>query len=211
MNCLNPHIRRIFLVNSLKILSSVYLFLTFEKKVYGQVIQNLQGGSFSLFNKQDFSAWTIQGNANWHFEDSLVVADQGGGLLVSKVNLNNFILEFDYWLINNSQSALFLRCTNPGVINSNTAYKINLSNHISPSIDGDSFVDLPKLINQNVSRKWNTVKISFINNQFNLNFNNNSIIENLINNQFNSGPIAIGLVDGVLKLRNLRITIPGRW
>lgn len=210
MKCSKPN-RRIFLVNLLKIPFLLCIFFSFGKKASAQVIQNLQGGSFFLFNRPDFSAWTIKGNANWHFEDALVVADQGSGLLVSRINLSNFILEFDYWLTNNSQSSLFLRCLNPDVINPNTSYRIDLSTHTYSSVDQDSFVNIPKLANQNIYNRWNTIKISFINNQFNLFFNNNLMIENLINNQFASGPLAIGFRNGVLKLRNFKITIPGRW
>lgn len=206
----DPKSRRNFL-NNLLVFPSLTFFSIFWRGAHGQVIQNLQGGSFSLFNMQDFSAWTMQGNTNWHIHNKEVVANQGGGLLVSRPNLSNFILELDYWVKYKTQCALFLRCTSPEVINSNTAYQITISESADSDFESDSFINLPKVVKNNYSNRWNKLRVSFIGNQFNLSLNNSEIIKNLVNNQFSSGPIAIGLKNGVIKLRSLQIIIPGRW
>lgn len=197
--------------NFLRWSPALFLSPILGKNAIGQVLQNLQGGSFSLFNMQDFSAWTMQGNANWHIENNQVSANQGSGLLVSRVNLTNFILEMEYWADKVTQSALFLRCINPNVINSNTAYQIDLTNSPTNAVNSNPFLNIPDLLKKNTAGRWNTLKINAINNQFNVTLNNKAIVDNLINNQFSSGPIAIGLAEGALKLRSLRITIPGRW
>lgn len=117
----------------------------------------------------------------------------------------------EYWIGNKTQSSLFLRCTNPSAINDDTAYRIDFGKLPDSSFAEKPFINVPSLLKKVTNEQWLSLRVSAIGNQFNMSINNQIIIENHIDNRFTSGPLAIGLAEGVLKLRTVRVTIPGRW
>ena len=159
-----------------------------------QIIQNTVGSPFSMFAGQNFSAWLQQGNANWQIIDQQAVMNQGAGWLIGKLPLANFEVDMEYWSGKQTQASLYIRCTNTGFINSDTAYQINLTNSQTPA-----------------SERWNSLRVSANNAYLNVWLNGKKLVDNLYDTRFASGPLALNVFGGEFRIRKLNVTIPGRW
>ena len=71
--------------------------------------------------------FTPVGDANWRAEDGAIVADKGkGGNLVSKASYKDFQVRAEFWADHNTNSGIYIRCTDPVKVSSATAYEVNI-------------------------------------------------------------------------------------
>lgn len=177
---------------------------------WGQVIQKSTGSPFSMFANQDFSAWIQSGNGNWQSMDNQVLMNQGNGWLVSKLLLTNFEIEAEYWLGEHTKAILFIRCTNPRFISSETAYQINLSDRGIQN-DGAGSIDTAQGSGAPIRNRWNAIKVIANGSYLSIWLNNQPVVGNLYDTRFASGPIALSIANGEFRIKSFNVTIPGRW
>ncbi len=65
----------------------------------------------TLFDGTHLDHWHPIGDANWRLEDGVVVADKGSGFLVSKEAYADFQLRVEFWVDEDANSGIFIRCT----------------------------------------------------------------------------------------------------
>lgn len=173
-----------------------------------QAILTKVGSPFSMFNGADLSAWTKSGNTSWQISNNELSATQGSGMLVSRLSVPDYLIEFDYWVSDNAQVSIFFRCISPGNINPDTAYEVPLVNQAN-NIGAGSIRLLSKAKLTGVANKWNHMQISAIGNQISITLN--GATNQVTDSRFNAGPIAINYQAGELRLKDIKVTIPGRW
>jgi len=178
-----------------------------------QALVDKLGGSFPLLSDPNLPAWNQSGNANWHsLNQNGVAAEQGSSLLTSRLAFTDFQIQFNYWVSESAIFSIFIHCTNPNYISSETALEINLANKQVKNYGTGSVVGL---IHGNspppVKNRWNTVMISSIANQLTVTINGVSTLNQVNYSNFASGPIAIKYGGGDLKIDNLTAIVPGRW
>lgn len=70
------------------------------------------------------------GGANWHAEGGAIQADRsttkGASVLVSKRSFKDFELYAEFWADHDTNSGLYIRCTNPGKVSSASAYEAQI-------------------------------------------------------------------------------------
>lgn len=192
----------------LQLLSLVFL-MGVSSLSLSQAILTKIGSSFPMFNGSDLSAWTQTGNANWQVSSNQLLANQGSGLLISKLTAPDYQIDFDYWVTDNSQAVIFIRCTNKDVINTDTAYQISLFNRDNSQGAG-SIATLNNVAATIVANQWNHMQISVIGSQISVTLN--GVNSQVTDTRFGSGGrVAINYQAGELRLKNFNITIPGRW
>jgi hypothetical protein len=184
------------------------LLLVMSIPAFSQAILTKDGSSFPMFNGADFSAWTQTGNASWQIIDKEPSVTQGSGMLVSKLSVPDFQIEFDYWVSNGAQATFYFRCTDPNTINTETAYEVTLVNQAN-GVGAGSISSLSKAKFNRVSNQWNHIQISAIGNKLSVTLN--GVVNQVIDTRFSTGPIAVNYRGGVLRLKNFNFTIPGRW
>ena len=184
------------------------LLLAISAPVFSQAILTKDGSSFPMFNGADFSAWTQTGNASWQIIDKEPSVTQGSGMLVSKLSVPDFQIEFDYWVSNGAQVTFYFRCTDPNTINTETAYEVTLVNQAN-GVGAGSIISLSKAKFNRVSNQWNHILISAVGNKLSVTLN--GVVNQVIDIRFSAGPIAVNYRGGVLRLKNFNFTIPGRW
>jgi hypothetical protein len=195
-------------LNRLICLSTLNLLLIISAPVFSQAILTKVGSSFPLFNGSDLSAWTKTGNTSWQFTNNELSATQGSGMLVSRLSIPDYIIEFDYWVSDSAQASFYFRCTNPNSINTDTAYETTLVNKAN-GVGAGSILLLSKLNPNQVANQWNHIKISAIGNQISVTLN--GIVSQVTDTRFNAGSFAMNYQAGELRLKNINGTIPGRW
>ena len=179
---------------------------------HAQAIITTLGSPFPMYNGNDLSAWqrsgNQNGNASWQLSDKEISVTQGHGLLVSRLSVPDFELEFDYWVSDKSLVTVFFRCANPGDITSETADEVSLVNQ-GNGVGAGSISLLSNMKSSKVSNQWNHIKISAIGTQIMVTLN--GVTNQVRDTRFSSGPIAINYSGGELRLKNIYVTIPGRW
>jgi hypothetical protein len=198
------------LINIIRLirLSTLSLLLFISAPVFSQAILTKVGSSFPMFNGSDLSEWTKTGNASWQIANNELLVTQGSGMLVSRLSISDYIIEFDYWVSDSTQASFYFRCTNPNTINTDTGYETTLVNKAN-GVGAGSILLFSKLKPNQVANQWNHIQISAIGNQISVTLN--GIVSQVTDTRFSAGSFAMNYQAGELRLKNINATIPGRW
>jgi hypothetical protein len=170
-------------------------------------------GWVTLFDGKTIDNFTQVGNANWHVEDGLIVADTGNGFLMTKDNYTDYIVRVEFWIAPETNSGVYIRCTDPVKIDSKTSYEVNIwdtrpeQDYATGAIVGLSKVNpMPK-----AGGKWNVYEITAKGSSLTAVLNGQKTAE-ANDSKFPSGHIALqhglGLNNsdkGVVKFRKIEI------
>jgi 3-keto-disaccharide hydrolase len=116
----------------------------------------------TLFNGTGLDGWNPIGDANWTLADGAVQADQGTGFLVSRAAYADFQLRVEFWVDDDANSGVFLRCGDPQEVTAMNAYEVNIyDKRPDPAYRTGAIVDVAQPLAQlNTGGKWNTYEIT---------------------------------------------------
>jgi len=165
-----------------------------------------------LFDGKSLDNFNKVGDANWRLEDGAVVADKGVGFLVTKDSYGDFQLRAEFWADEDANSGIYIRCTDPNKISTDTAYEVNIfDKRPDPSYGTGAIVNIAKVEPMpKAAGKWNTYEITAKGPQFTVVLNGQKTVD-AKDEKFKSGPIALqygaGAVKdkGVIKFRKVEI------
>ena len=80
-----------------------------------------QTGWTTLFDGTNLNNFTQIGNANWMLMDGAVVADKGNGFLVTKESYGDFEIRAEFWVNDDANSGIFIRCADPAKVSGQNA------------------------------------------------------------------------------------------
>jgi hypothetical protein len=170
-------------------------------------------GWITLFDGKNLDSWNTIGDANWRLEDGAIVADKGKGYLVSKNIYTDFQVRAEFWVSDDANSGIFLRCTNPEDVSGKTAYEVNIFDQRPGQEYGTgAIVDVAKVVPMpKAGGKWNVYEITAKGPKFTVVLNGQKTVDGAEDSKFASGRIALqhypGAVDdkGVVKFRKVEI------
>lgn len=170
------------------------------------------GSPFSMFAEQNLSAWEQQGNANWQIDNQQAFMNQGEGLLISRLPLEDFVVDMEYWVSDRAKVILFVRCSDPRSITKDTAYGVVLSENSFGSYGPGALIGRYRADSVvNLHDGYNSLKITGSQGYLTVLLNGVKTVDNLYDMSFKSGPIALRVKKGPIRIKSLNITIPGRW
>ena len=178
-----------------------------------------EAGWVVLFDGKSLDHWNKIGDANWRIEDGAVVADKGNGFLVSKTTYGDFQLRADFWVDDDANSGIFIRCTDPEKVTGNNAYEVNIwDRRPDPSYGTGAIVNVAKVSPMpKAAGKWNVYEIVAKGSTFTVTLNGQKTVDGAQDSKFASGRIALqhgfGLKDdkgvandrGAVKFRKVEI------
>jgi hypothetical protein len=178
-----------------------------------------EAGWVVLFDGKNLDHWNKIGDANWRIEDGAVVADKGNGFLVSNNTYNDFQLRAEFWIDDDANSGIFIRCTDPNNVGTKTAYEVNIwDQRPDPTYGTGAIVDVAKVSPMpKAAGKWNVYEIVAKGSTFTVTLNGQKTVDGAQDSKFASGRIALqhglGLKDdkgvandrGVVKFRKVEI------
>jgi hypothetical protein len=178
-----------------------------------------EAGWIVLFDGKSLDNWNQIGDANWKLDDGVVIADKGNGFLISKNSYTDFQLRAEFWVDDDANSGIFIRCTNPDKVTGSTAYEVNIwDRRPDPSYGTGAIVDVAKVSPMPKSAgKWNVYEIVAKGSKFTVTLNGQKTVDGVEDTKFASGRIALqhglGLKDdkgvandrGVVKFRKVEI------
>jgi hypothetical protein len=167
-------------------------------------------GWVTLFDGSSMKGWYTIGDANWRLEDGTVVADKltgkNNGFLVTDKMYRDFQLYAEFWVSDNANSGIYMRCGNPGVINDKICYEANIfDQRQDPTFGTGALVHIAKVVPMpKAGGKWNTYDITVKGDQIVLILNGVKTVD-VRDKQFSHGHIGLQYAAGVVKFRKVQI------
>jgi hypothetical protein len=153
--------------------------------------------------------WNRVGTANWAVVDGVVQADKsvkGAGFLVSKNSYKDFIIRVEFWVSDDANSGIFMRCANPKEITDKSCYEANIyDQRPDPSYGTGAITNIAKISPMpKAGGKWNTYEITAKGPALTVVLNG-AVTVTAQDSKFASGPIALQWGRGIVKFRKVQI------
>ena len=171
----------------------------------GQANQAAAGWT-TLFDGKNLGAFNTIGDANWQLMDGVVQANKGNGYLVTKNSYANFQLKVEFWVDDDANSGVFIRCENPQQITAMNAYEVNIyDKRPDPTYGTGAIVDVAKPSTaMKAGGKWNTYEITAQGSHLVVTLNGTKTVD-VQHMGHARGPIGLQYGAGTVKFRNVQI------
>ena len=160
-----------------------------------------------LFDGKNLDSFNPIGTANWKLADGVVQADMGTGFLVSKASYGDFEFKADFWVTDDANSGVFIRCDDPKTVNAMNAYEVNIfDKRPDQAYRTGGIVDVakPKDMTITTGNKWNTIEITARGPRMTVAINGLSMVD-VQDAKHARGPIALQYGAGTVKFRSVQI------
>ena len=153
--------------------------------------------------------WNRIGTANWAAADGAVQAnksEKGGGFLVSKNSYKDFQIRVEFWVSDDANSGIYMRCADPKKLTDKTCYEANIFDQRKDPTYGTGAIVHHAAVSRmpKAGGKWNTYEITAKGPRLTVVLNGAKTAE-LEHSQFASGPIGLQYGAGVVKFRKVQI------
>jgi len=154
--------------------------------------------------------WNRVGGANWHAQDGAIVADgsssKGSSFLMTKNAYSDFELRVEFWVSDDANSGIYMRCSDLAKITDRTCYEANIfDQRKDPTYGTGAIVHLaPIKPMPKAGGKWNVYEITVKGDHMALMLNGVRTVE-ARDAKFKTGPIGLQYAAGVVKFRKVQI------
>lgn len=160
----------------------------------------------TILDGTSLKGWDVVGNANWSVADGAVQASMGTGFLVTPQSYTDFQITADFWVTDDANSGVFIRCSDPKTINAMNAYEVNIfDKRPDQAYRTGAIVDVAKPLSIiNTGGKWNTIDITARGPRMTVLINGQKMVD-VQDNKHGRGPIALQYGAGTVKFKNVRL------
>ena len=171
-----------------------------------QPATSAQGAWTTMFDGKSLNGWNIVGDANWEVVDGVIQANKGTGFLVTPAPYTNFQITLDFWVTDDANSGVFIRCEDPKNIGAANAYEVNIfDKRPDQSFRTGGIVDVAKPASVVMTGgKWNSFDITARGTKLTVVLNGMKMVD-VDDAKHARGPIALQYGAGTVKFRNVRI------
>jgi hypothetical protein len=184
----------------------VFVLIGFSRFESSDVMAAQAGAFTMLLDGSSLKGWDVVGDANWAVVDGAVQASRGIGFLVTPVAYGDFQITLDFWVSDDANSGVFLRCGDPKSITAANAYEVNIfDTRPDQAYRTGAIVDVAKPASViNTGGKWNTFDITARGPKLVVVLNGTKTVD-VEHAGHVRGPIALQYSAGTVKFRNVRI------
>jgi hypothetical protein len=173
--------------------------------------QPVGDGFVMLFDGKNLDHWQGDGKAQFTIQDGAVVATgkkspKDTAFLLSKEKYKDFQLRAEFWVSEDANSGIFIRCEDPAKPGAKTCYECNIyDTRPDPSYGTGAIVyhaevnPMPK-----AGGKWNTMEITAKGRDLTVSVNGQKTAQ-VRNGLHTEGPIALQFGEGTVKFRKVEI------
>ena len=171
-----------------------------------QPATSAQGAWTTMFDGKSLNGWSIVGDANWEVVDGVIQANKGTGFLVTPAPYTNFQITLDFWVTDDANSGVFIRCEDPKNIGAANAYEVNIfDKRPDQSFRTGGIVDVAKPASVVMTGgKWNSFDITARGTKLTVVLNGMKMVD-VDDAKHARGPIALQYGAGTVKFRNVRV------
>ena len=162
----------------------------------------------TILDGHSLDGWSPIGDADWALKDGAVQADAGkGGVLVSRDTYGDIQIEAEFWVSDDANSGIFIRCTNPAKIGVDTGYEVNIfDRRPDPTYGTGAIVNVAKVFPMpKAGGRWNRMEITARGDRFSVVVNGVRTVDNVRDAAHAHGRIALQYGAGVVKFRKVRV------
>ena len=155
--------------------------------------------------------WIRVGDANWRVVDGTIQADQktdkANSFLVTKNSYTDFRIRAEFWVSDDANSGIYMRCADIKNLTDRTCYEANIfDQRPDPTFGTGSIVHLsPVSPMPKAGGKWNTYDVTVKGSRVTVRLNG-VVTADVQDSKLTSGPIALQYAAGVVKFRKVQIT-----
>ena len=169
------------------------------------------GGWVTLFDGKNLDQWDGDGTATFKIEDGAVIATDKkdpkatASYLISKKSYKNFVLRAEFWVSDDANSGLFLRC-DPKKIGAKTCYEYNIFDKRPDPTYGTASIVYIAEVNPmpKAGSKWSTMEAGADGRHLTLVFDGKKTVD-VRNGLWEEGHIALQFGTGTVKFRKIEI------
>ncbi len=160
----------------------------------------------TLFDGSTLDGWNVLGDASWTLVDGAVEGDGDAGFLVTAESYGDFQLTLEFWIGDDSNSGVFIRCSDSNDVRAANSYEVNIADtHDNPDNRSGSIVSVTGPAHTvTTAGKWNTFDITARGEELTVILNGITTAD-IEDGEYASGPIALQHRAGIVKFRNVRI------
>ena len=165
------------------------------------------GGEWTtLFDGKTLKGWDVVGDANWEVADGVIQANKGTGFLVTPVPYRDFQITAEFWVTDDANSGIFIRCSDPKTISATNAYEVNIyDKRPDQSYRTGAIVDVAKPASVIMTGgKWSSFDITARGTKLTVLINGMPMVD-VNDSKHARGPIALQYGAGTVKFRNVRV------
>ena len=150
------------------------------------------------------------GDANWRGVDGAIQADQktdkAASFLVTKNSYSDFRIRAEFWVSDDANSGIYMRCADIKNLTDKTCYEANIfDQRPDPKYGTGAIVHLsPVSPMPKAGGKWNTYDVAVKGQRIVVTLNG-VVTADIEDKQLASGPIALQYAAGVVKFRKVQI------
>ncbi len=156
--------------------------------------------------------WNRLGAANWRPEGGAIVADKsttkGSSFLVTKNSYKDFEIRAEFYAEPNTNSGIFIRCTDPGKVTADNAYEVNIwDTRPDPSYGTGAIVNVAKVPVPPIYKaggRWNTFQITAKGPEMTI-ILNGVVTVKVRDSKLAEGPFALQFAGGPIKWRKVQV------
>jgi len=167
-------------------------------------------GWIQLFDGKSLDNFVPNNAANWRVEDGFIVSDKknikGNPSLMTKNAYKDFQIYAEFWVSDDANSGIYIRCSDPKSVNSKTAYEVNIFDQRPDPKYGTGAIVNVAAVNPmpKAGGKWNTMEITAKGPLMSVVLNGAKTSEGS-DDKFASGPFGLQYGAGVVKWRKVAV------
>lgn len=162
----------------------------------------------TLLDGRSLKGWTKLGEANWSIKDGAAQADRGPiSFLVSDEDFGDVQIRAEFWVSDDANSGIFIRCTNPAEITTTNAYEVNIfDTRPDPTYGTGAIVGVAKVGDMpRTGGRWNVMEIQAKGDRFTVTVNGVRTVDNVRDAAHARGRITLQYGAGVVKFRRVQV------
>ena len=177
---------------------------------YADVALGQSDGWITLLDSSNKGDWGEVGTANWEMKDGAMTADKLNGkdlgYLVTKNSYKDFQIRAEFWVDEEANSGVFLRCDRSDKIDAKICYEVNIfDKRPDPSYGTGAIVNVAKVDPMpRAAGKWNVYEITAKGPHLTIVLNGQTTAD-VDDSTHLSGPFALQYASGVVKFRKVQI------
>ena len=161
----------------------------------------------TLFDGRSLKGWTSLGGANWVLMNGLAQADNGTmGFLVSNEDFSDVEIRAEFWVSEDANSGIFIRCTDPSEITTANAYEVNIfDTRPDPTYGTGAIVGVATVSTlYRTGGRWNVMAIKASGDRFTVSVNGQPTVD-VHDARHPRGRITLQYGAGVVKFRKVQV------
>ena len=162
----------------------------------------------TLLDGRSLKGWTPLGDANWTLKDGVAQADNGAmGFLVSDDDFGDVEIRAEFWVSEDANSGIFIRCADPKEITTANAYEVNIfDTRPDPTYGTGAIVGVAKVAGPHrTGGRWNVMEIKATGGRFTVAVNGQRTVAGVQDTRHPRGRIALQYGAGVVKFRKVQV------